>query len=180
MALKNQVLHNPIIGQTLRFIQTADDTAGQLLEMEATLRPHSIEPAAHFHPQQDEDFRVLTGELTIVLDGQTRVLRAGDTLHVPRNQVHSMWNGSDAETIVNWQVRPALNTEQFFETVVGLVNAGKTDAKGMPSLLQTALMAKHFANVFRLASPPVAVQDTVFSILTPFARMAGYRPTYER
>lgn len=178
MARTNQILQNPVTGQTIRFVQTARETGGRLLEMEALLRPHSSEPAAHFHPQQDEDFVVLSGELTVWLNGQLQTLQAGERLHVPRNTVHSMWNDSESETVVNWQVRPALDTEQLFETMVGLVNDRKVNAKGQPSLLQAVLLAGHFRNVYRLANPSQRIQTVIFWLLTPIALLVGYRPIY--
>ena len=180
MAHPNQILHNASTGQTIRFVRTAHETNGQLLEMEATFRAHSVEPVAHYHPHQTEEFTILSGELTVVMDGKKQTLKPGNTLHIPMNRVHSMWNNSNAETVVNWQVRPALDTAEFFETVTGLVNDGKVTPKGMPPLLQTALMAQRFANVFRLAKPPQLVQKLVFGLLTPFAYVAGYRPTYQK
>ncbi len=180
MAHSNKVIRNPQTGQQLRFIQTNRDTNGQLLEMEARFRANSVEPAAHFHPRQAEDFTVLAGELTVEIDGQRKILRQGDTLHVPPNTVHSMWNASTAETLVNWQVTPALDTEYFFETAFGLASDGKVGPTGMPPLLQTALLAQHFSNIFRLAKPPRVVQQIIFGVLTPLAYLAGYRPTYKK
>ncbi|CCH54730.1 cupin domain-containing protein [Fibrisoma limi BUZ 3] len=180
MAHPNQILHNASTGQTIRFVRTGCETNGQLLEMEATFRAHSVEPVAHYHPHQTEAFTILSGELTVVMDGKMQTLKPGITLHIPKNTVHSMWNDSDAETVVNWQVRPALDTAEFFETVTGLVNDGKVTPKGMPPLLQTALMAQRFANVFRLAKPPHFIQKLVFGLLTPVAYAVGYRPTYQK
>lgn len=180
MAHANKTIRNPKTGQVIRFIRTSRDTNGQWLDMEATFPARSIEPAAHYHPQQDEDFTVVAGELTVQIDRQTKTLRPGDTLHVPRHKVHSMWNGSDAETIVNWQVRPALATEYFFETAFGLATDGKTGPTGRPPLLQTALVARHFSTVYRLAKPPRVIQWVIFGLLAPLAYAVGYRPTYQR
>ncbi|WP_461084172.1 cupin domain-containing protein [Spirosoma flavus] len=180
MAFATKIIQNPKTGQRLRFIRTSKDTNGQLLEMESLYRAHSTEPVPHYHPNQTEDFTVLAGELTVRMDGQTSVLRPGDTLHVPENTVHSMWNASDADTVVNWQVRPALNTEAFFETTFGLAADGKVGENGMPPFLQTVALARHFSNVFRLAKPPQAVQQLVFGLLSPVARLVGYKPVYPK
>lgn len=178
MTQTHQILRNPKTGQSIRFVSTGRDTAGQLLHMEATYRAHSTEPAAHYHPHQVEDFTVLAGELTVQIHGQTRTLQPGDTLHVPQNTVHSMWNASDTETRLDWQIRPALDTEVFFRTTFGLAADGRTGPDGMPPFLQTVLLARHFSSVFRLAKPPRLVQQLIFGALSPIAYLAGYRPTY--
>lgn len=180
MAFQNKVIYNPFTRQQLRFVRTGKETRGRMLEIEASFEPHSKEPAPHYHPYQEETFTVLTGELSVRMHGETRVLKKGQTLYIPRNMVHSMWNNADVPTTVSWKVRPALNTEHFLETAMGLANDNKTDSKGMPRLLQVALMANRFSRVFRLSRPPFVVQKLFFITLTPFAYMLGYRPTYDK
>lgn len=180
MAFKNKFIRNRLTGQSFQFLRTAQDTNGQLLEMESAYQPNSTEPAPHFHPQQTEEFTILSGELTVRMNGQVTVYKTGDKLHVPPMTVHSMWNESGAETVVNWQVRPALDSEFFFETLTGLANDGKAGPTGVPPLLQTALIARRFSGVFRLAKPSPAVQNILFSVLSPVARLVGYRPTYDK
>src|SRR5262252_10073188 len=112
MAYQNKQIQNPIARMSIRFLQTSKDTNGKLLEMEATYSPHSIEPAPHYHPHQEEDFTIVSGEMTVRMNGQLKILKAGDQLHVPKNTVHSMWNNSSETTaVVNWKVTPALTTE---------------------------------------------------------------------
>ena len=180
MAYKNKYISNTRTGQSYRFVQTARDTSGKLLEMESTFRPGSPEPAPHYHPHQTEDFTVMAGELTVRMEGQLIRLKAGDTLRVPPNTVHSMWNASATLATVNWQVKPALETEFFFETITGLINEGHVGPNGRPPLLQSTLLANHFSSVFRLAKPSYALQRAFFSIISPIARLVGYRATYDR
>ena len=179
MAYKNKVINNPKTGQKIKFLQTAKDTNGQLLEMVSTLSPFSKEPVEHYHPLQDEDFTVLIGELTVKIDGQPKVLKAGDTLHIAKNVVHSMWNNSSETAVVNWKVQPALDTENFLETSTGLATDCKTNERGMPNILQIAIMAKRFSHVFRLSKPSFPLQSVVFAILKPFATLAGYKAIYQ-
>jgi quercetin dioxygenase-like cupin family protein len=180
MAIQHKHISNPKTGQDITFLQTAKDTDGRLLEMEVTYNSHSREPAAHYHPIQAEDFTVISGQLTVRVEGRLIVLRQGHTLHIPANQVHSMWNDTDHKTVVNWKVQPAMNTEHFLETVTGLAIDGKTNSEGMPGILQVCLLANRYADVFRLAKPPFGVQKILFLLLTPIAYASGYRPVYKK
>jgi Cupin domain len=83
VAHAGEEIRNAAAGLTLRLLQTGADTDGQLLEMEATYEPSSIDPVEHFHPRQDEHFEVLEGTLRAEIDGELRELRAGDVLDVP-------------------------------------------------------------------------------------------------
>ena len=179
MAYRNKIITNPQTGNHITFLQTSTDTDGRLLEMEATYDPHSNEPVAHYHPYQVEDFTILFGELTVKMDGQLKILKEGDTLHMPVNKVHAMWNVTDNKAVVNWKVRPALGTEYLLETSSGLSLDGKTK-NGMPNILQIASMANKFSREFRLTRPPYIIQKIVFIILTPFAWLFGYRATYKK
>ncbi len=180
MAYPNKIISNKITGQEIKFIQTAKDTKGELLEMESSFAPHSKEPPAHYHPFQQEDFIVIDGELTVRIDDELRILKAGDHLHIPAKKVHAMWNNSDGKTIVNWKIRPALNIEQLFETVTGLANDNKTNNQGMPSILQAAVLMEHYSNVYRPANPSFIVQKILFGLISFFARLFGYRSSYKK
>jgi quercetin dioxygenase-like cupin family protein len=180
MAVQGKVITNAFTRQSIKFIKTSKDTNGQLLEMESVYLAHSKEPAPHYHPQQEEDFVILEGELTVMLHDELRILKKGDTLHIPAGTHHTMWNSSSMNTVINWQVRPALNTEHLLETITGLAGDGKTNQQGMPGILQIAVTANHFAHVFRLSKPPFAVQKIVFGLLGPIAYLFGYRAIYKR
>src|SRR3954463_3375401 len=124
MAYKNKLISNPKTGQSIQFLKTAKETGGTLLEMETTYESRSKEPPAHYHPLQDEDFMVKQGVLNIRINGKLIVLQAGDSLHIQRKVVHSMWNESDQKAVVNWKVQPALETEYFFENMMGMAAEG--------------------------------------------------------
>jgi quercetin dioxygenase-like cupin family protein len=180
MAYKHKQIVNTVTGQSIKFLQTAKDTNGQLLEMEATFNKKSKQPAPHYHPYQHETFAVMQGALSMVIDGVTKVLWAGETIQIPANTVHSMWNNSGSKTVVNWKVQPALTTEYFLENATGLAAEGRTNRQGMPGLLQVAIMANKFSNSFRLAKPSFFIQKIVFSILSPVAYLCGYRAAYKK
>lgn len=180
MAYKNKLIVNPQSGQSIKFLQTAKDTGGNLLEMETTYEGHSKEPPEHYHPHQEEDFTIISGELTVKINGQKKILRAGEHLHIAKHTVHAMWNDSTNKTVVNWKVSPAMDTEYFLEMGMGLANDGKLNKKGMPHILQIALMANKYSSVFRLSRPAFVIQRLLFTILSPFAYLAGYRSNYKQ
>ena len=179
MAYRNKIMTNPIVGQHIKFLQTAKDTDGKLLEMEASYRPYSKEPPPHYHPYQEEDFMILKGQMTARLQGKILLLNEGDTLHITPNTIHSMWNNSGGTSVINWKIQPALSTEYFLETVMGLA-ADKKRRKSVNSLLQRSLMANRYSKVFRLSRPPFFVQKILFLLLTPFAWFIGYRASYKK
>lgn len=173
-------ISNRQTGQDIIFLQTGADTNGTLLEMEATYSGKSKEPIAHYHPFQEEWFTVLQGELTLRINENLTVLKEGSTIHIPAAQAHAMWNSREEKAVVNWKVRPALDTESFLKTFTGFANDGKTNAKGVPDILQLSLTAMKFSNVVRLTKPVYPVQVLIFALIRPIAYLIGLRATYRK
>ena len=180
MAYQGKVVENKFVEQKLRFIRTSTDTNGELLEIENTYPAKSKEPLAHYHPFQEEWFEVLEGELSIRLDERIVTLSKGDKIHIPKNQVHSMWNNSAYKTVVNWITKPALRSEHFFENAFGLAQDGKVNKVGMPNLFQKVLFANEFSKEFRLSKPPYFLQQILFTLLAPVSKIMGYKATYDK
>jgi transcriptional regulator with XRE-family HTH domain len=55
------------------------------------------EPMSH---EGEEIYFILEGELTIELDGERTILRAGDTAHFPSTVVHATWNHTTETTLI--------------------------------------------------------------------------------
>jgi quercetin dioxygenase-like cupin family protein len=179
MAYTNKIVINSVTGQRIKFLKTGKDTGGKLLEIESTYRPHSKEPPLHYHPYQEEDFVIMKGQMTVRLGSKILLLSEGNTLHVPANTVHSMWNNSASPAVINWRIQPALNTEYFLETANGLAS-DKKRRKRINSLLQRSLIANKYSKVFRLSRPSFVVQKIFFILLTPIALLIGYRASYKK
>ena len=178
MAYKNKTLYNP--GMSIRFLQTAKDTNGEFLEMESTYSSTSSEPPVHYHPYQTEYFYVLSGEITVRINNELKIFTVGESFVTKPGEPHSMWNSSEKKTVMNWKIKPAMDTENLFETLNGLLKDGKPVQKGFKGLLQMSLTATRFSPVFRLIVPPFFIQKVLFSILSPFAWLAGYRAVYPK
>lgn len=166
-------------GETMRFTRTSAETGGELLEMRTEYRPNSAKPPAHFHPKQREHFEILAGSMTVDMNGAQRVYEAGESFEVPEGTSHAMWNAGDVPTQVIWQVRPALNTQTFFETIWGLRQEGKAK-NGTPDLLQSAVLMQAYGDEFRLVRPPRPVQAVLFGVMGAIGRLMGRRARYAK
>ncbi len=178
-ALNNRTITNTQTGQTITFLQTAGDTNGHLLEMEAVYKSGAAEPAPHFHPLQTEYFTVISGTLTVRVDGVVKTLHSGQLLRINRNQVHSMWNAGTENAVVNWKVQPALDMEVMLRTFTSLANLGRTNKRGIPDIFQLSLTVPRFKHVVRLASPPYGLLWAIFFFIKPIALLRGYKATFQ-
>jgi mannose-6-phosphate isomerase-like protein (cupin superfamily) len=156
-------------------IRTAPaDSGGDLLELDAEWAPAGAhKPPLHFHPKQAERFEIHDGELTVKLEGERHVLRAGDTLEVPRGAVHAMWNSGDSVTRATWQVRPALGTEDFFAAVHAMRAAGASGKGGMITAPAAGMIFSRFPDEFRLAMPGFLWKPAV-TVFSTIGRLRRY------
>ena len=147
-----------------------------VLEVEGIWSPGGKPPPKHFHPEQDEKFRVLIGTLHAKVDGEERQLHQGDTLEIPRRSVHQMWNPSDEEARASWETRPAGRTERWFRSIDKLHREGQAGDSGMPSPLALGALLSEYPDVFRLAVAPQPLLRPLVAALGAAGRARGHKP----
>jgi quercetin dioxygenase-like cupin family protein len=179
MAQSGDVLEHPVTGEKIIVLQTARDTGGALFQMDVCGRPGAFVAAAHIHPRQSEYFTVLSGTMRGCIAGKELVKIAGEEFLIPAGTPHVWWNGGEDELHMCIEVRPALKTENFFESFFGLAQDGKVNRKtGLPNLLQTAVSLRAFQNEILLARPPRLVQTLLFGALASIGKLLGYKGEY--
>lgn len=179
MIRTGDVLHNPVTGELMRFVEAACDTNGEYVVVDVIVEPNGTVAAAHLHPYQTETFEVLEGEVTFKVGGKKIVGKAGDTLVVEPGTAHMFWNSGDGDARFRCEVRPAMQFEQLIETMFSLAQEGKTNRKGMPNLLRLAVIAnEHFDDV-RLPVVPQWLQKASLAMGAPVGRLVGYGATNE-
>jgi quercetin dioxygenase-like cupin family protein len=72
------------------------DTGGTYCLLDIGLAPGMTVPR-HTHTREDEAYYVLSGELEVIVGGETFILGAGDTLIAPRDIPHQLRNSGDVE-----------------------------------------------------------------------------------
>lgn len=148
----------------------------EALDVEALYRPGGDPPPSHLHPAQDERFEVLEGSLTVRLGGQERVLAAGDTVDIPRNTPHQMWNAAGEPARVAWRTSPAGRTKDWYATLDRLQREARVGKDGMPGPLAFAAYLTEYRDVFRLhAGAATPLVSGALRALAPLGRMKGYK-----
>ena len=155
----------------IKFVETAAETGGALHAQEARYVPKSRFPPDHCHPRQDERFQIIEGGLEFKIDGEPRVVRAGDEVAIPRGAYHHARNPFAEPAIVRWETRPALRSAEMYRDLY----MAAARHRGKPPLHEAAAILREYRHEFRLAKPHALVQTIVFSCLAPFGRAALHR-----
>ncbi|AMS26858.1 cupin [Bacteroidetes bacterium UKL13-3] len=179
MPTKGQILTNPDSGDIYEFLETAKDTNGQRVTMKMTLKSKGKLVPNHFHALQDEHFEVVSGNLTILLDGKNQVLAQGEKMTLPKNKPHNHYNASNETVILIQSVTPALDFDYLLENIIGLTIDGKMP-NGKAGLIQELVTLKYLDSKSYLADIPQGLQKLLMNVVGPIGRIFGYRAIYKK
>lgn len=179
MPSKGQVLTNPDTGDVYEFLETAKDTNGQRVSIKMTLKSKGEQVPDHFHALQDEHFEVISGRLTILLDGQKHLLKQGDKITLPKNKPHNHYNTDNEAVVFIQSISPALDFDYLLENIIGLTIDGKMP-NGKAGLVQELVTLKYLDSKSYLASIPLGLQKFLMNVVGPIGRMFGYRAIYKK
>lgn len=161
--MQENFIRNLETGQEIRFLSGSEDR----LLMEMAFNGVGDPPPLHFHPHQKERFIVLSGHLVVGFPGYTSKYRAGDSIDIPVNTVHAMWNGHDGRTVVSWEVFPAKRTAAFFQELFEVINdRHRRKLRGLAPV-QKIVLAHKYAPEFRLEKPPFWVIRLIYLMIWP-------------
>jgi mannose-6-phosphate isomerase-like protein (cupin superfamily) len=159
-----------VFGLEARVTTPASATGGEYVEMDVTAEPGS-ETLIHYHPEQEEIYRVLEGTLEVYRDGRWGAVPAGESLTITRGTVHGFRNKGEVPVRFLNVHRPALTFQEHLETLDRLSRAGKIQGTRDPrSLIYMSMSAmEHRPDV--AVKPPQWVGRTLAFV----GRRLGYR-----
>lgn len=82
-------------GEVISFKATSEDTAGAWALLEFNVPPHFAGPPLHWHKKEVEGFYILSGTITLQLEGRVVKAPAGSFALVPPGAVHTFSNQED-------------------------------------------------------------------------------------
>lgn len=156
------LIENPRTGQRLVVRQLGDRTSPLLLE--AVDPPGCPRSPRHVHPNQEESFEVLSGQLSVDLNGTLRRLSPGESITIPRGVPHAAWNAGAEPMRMLWESRPGLRTAEFFDGLYGLARRKHTQSAAA-HLAHTIRLMRDFAPEVHVTWPPLPIQSLLFQTL---------------
>lgn len=179
---------NPVLAQRVRFNTLPADSGGRrfVLEYIHLQRGGAHVVPAHVHASYVETFEILAGRARYRLGSDTKTATAGDRIVMPAGTPHvHPWSDGDEELHVRQTTEsdppdlPGLNASlQAAITILGLARSGRVNAKGLPNLLQLAVILESTMPASYVADLPMATQRILFGILGRIGRLARYKAAY--
>jgi quercetin dioxygenase-like cupin family protein len=174
------VIVNPLSGEQITIRATAADTGGGVLEWELLLAPGGRVPSSHAHPEQEEHFTVLDGQMRFRVGGRQITAGPGDTVRVPPGTVHHFANPAPWPARVAVQTRPALSMRELLETAAAMARAQHAAARRLPSPVDLALFMRDFEREVRAPYLPAVLVRAVTRTAAWLAARCGADARYRR
>lgn len=114
-----------VVGDVYRFLATGADTNGKYAQWEAFVPPGGG-PPPHVHSREEEGFFILEGEITLTVNGERVVAKAGTFANMPIGTPHSFKNESDRPAKMLISVAPAGLEQMFFDVGMPLAEGATT------------------------------------------------------
>ncbi len=148
----------------------SETTGGAYVEMDVKVQPGSG-TMIHYHPEQEETYRILEGTLEVYRDDKWSAVQAGKSLTVPQGAVHGFQNASETPVRFLNVHRPALAFQEHLETLDRLSRAGKIRGTKDPrSLIYMSMSAVEHRPDVAVKPPQWVVRGLAF-----IGRRLGYR-----
>lgn len=188
MIEQGDVRQSSLIGHEFRFfghrfhiLESAQETNDGSLRIEY-IAPPRANISEHIHHAQEEQFEVISGRLGVRVGGRELILGPGQSVIGPPGVPHAWWNPS-AEKEVSFVagIRPGLDVETMFETMLGLAREGKTIGSLPRNPLQLAVLARHIGGMAYPTDLPKPIRKVLFApvaLLAFVGGLLGYRARY--
>lgn len=140
-------VHTPFMGVNPNDVKiSGKDTNGQLAVFEY-IGTQKVGPSFHVHFDQDEIFTVVEGEYLFQVGEKKDVLKAGDTIFLPRQVPHTWIQLSDLGKLIYF-LQPAGKMEEFFIKMSSFKE--KPSAEEMDKI--------HAAHGMKVLGPPLSLK----------------------
>lgn len=158
--------------------QTVIKQENEFVYVQLDMNPFSQGPPLHIHNAFDEIFLALDKPVTFIVNDDVVVLPPGERITVPAGVPHKMFNDTDEPVsmqILDLPVQFAVYLNQMY----GYMNESPDNMKMPKALFQLSLNSQYFDSDMK-EGPPVFVQNTLFFLLRPLARLLGYSSYNEK
>jgi quercetin dioxygenase-like cupin family protein len=154
-------------------LESTTQSGGARVEFEIVAPPGAPGPPPHYHPPQQESWQVLDGELTVTIDGQERTLAGGDEVTIAPGTVHTFANRGSADVRFRDLHTPALDFEEYIETLARLTTEAKLTSRVKPVRLIYGAMVLHRYRSMQFSAS--ATRRTIESVLAILGRILRFR-----
>jgi len=168
-SLDTLVLQNRHTGEQLELRRVAKDGETGLV-LRGSLPPHRQGPPLHVHYKEAEEFHVLAGTLSAVVNQRQIQVGVGGTAIFPAGAVHRWWNDGDETLVLEGYVKPAVDFDRYLHGAFEVLNSGTSTR---PPLFYMAHLAWRHRRTQAGLFIPRPVQAVVLPLIVLIGTILG-------
>lgn len=179
--MPERVVEDPVLGQRYIFTRVPAENGGNEVQVEMWVEPKGGVLIPHVHPEMDERFEVLEGQVTFLLGRKKIPAGPGEKAVAAAGVRHGYQNTGKvtAHVVCRAQHPNDEQLPQFLEDAAILNAQGAFTKRGIPKsfkgLLQGVVMLNHYREMVRFTQMPAALQPLIFGTLATIGERRGYR-----
>jgi uncharacterized RmlC-like cupin family protein len=161
------------------FDQTIVSVQNGWMNTRLEVAPGAAGPPEHFHENFEERFTVRSGTLSILVNGEKRTLRAGETLSIPPLARHKPFNETN-ETVIVEGDNPNILPVKFgyiLSQLYGFMDQ-YPEGPSTPQMIMQLSVYGNEADSWIADGPSLQTQKVMRVVLAPTARLLGYKNYY--
>ena len=161
------------------FDQTVLGVKNGYLQTSLVVAPHAAGPPEHFHENFAEIFTVKSGTLSLLVNGEKRILHSGETLSVPPMAKHKPFNETNEPVVVESNDERSIPVEfgYYLSQLYGFMDQYPNGPSTTQMMLQFAAFGTE-ADSYIADGPSLGTQKAMRVIMAPTARLLGYKNYY--
>jgi mannose-6-phosphate isomerase-like protein (cupin superfamily) len=159
------------------FVQTVLAVDGDWLHTRLEIAPQAAGPPEHVHLDFDEKFTVREGVVSLLVNGEKRVLQAGESFTVPKMTPHKPFNETARVAVIQSDTDTKSIPIEFAYYLTQMYPVMDRREGTMPTLLQLSAFGNRMDTW--IPGSPITAQRMLRTILAPTARLLGYRTHYD-
>src|SRR5690606_10281920 len=166
--LNNIRFSNPIIKDEIEILY---DTKEKLI-FRTYLDADGGQVALHYHSQIMETFKVIKGELTVILNTKKKRLKPNEAAQIKPYDTHQFFNATHQAVVFDVEISPANHIIKGLKIFYGLAKEGKVYKSGLPKNILYTAIGLQFMDAY---SPniPRKLQQLGISVLAVIGRVVG-------
>ncbi|WP_107037759.1 cupin domain-containing protein [Brumimicrobium mesophilum] len=168
MIYKKVEFSNPIIKDRLRIIENSK----YKLIFRTFLESGGGQNQLHYHSKINETFKIIQGELNIIINNEEKILRTGDEYSILPYTNHMFYNKSDKQVVFDVEIKSPNKMMNALQIMYGLSSDEKTNKEGLPNNIFHTAIGLNLMDAF---SPkiPFIVQKTGISFFYNLGKILG-------
>ena len=172
------IFTNPITNEVVAEIALPNEKGEIVKKGLGIMAPGASGPPEHVHPSYVEYFEVVDGEAIFTINGEDKVLKAGERITIPINTPHTFRPAKNETVTFLVEAVPAGNLKEVVQTIFALAHEKKLNGRGEPRFWQAMAIGADLQNDTMFTHVPFGFQKFMFSIFGPIAKWMGYKSLY--